>query len=131
MRRAFIIWRPRFVRAFQTSLRACLSRTSTFDWMKQQYDAIAAERLFARISRRRRSKRFRGWAVARAWGVAAATLVLIGFTGAWLAETLRLERVQTNEPDETVAQEVEILVPRTTKSDRLSGLASYFEEGDQ
>ena len=96
------------------------------------YDAIAAERLFndeaARAQERRR--RAAPWKRIEYWAAAAAALVLVGFSAAWLAENLGSMRAAPFAERPAVADDADT-GPMVTKSDRLSGLSDYFSNDDE
>ena len=102
-----------------------------FDPPVEHYDAIAAERLFARETARtvtQQRKLF--WRRIEYLGAAMAVLLVLGFAGAWVLETMNAENVATVSEDQATEDGED--APRLmTKSERMNSLASYFSQDDE
>ena len=105
-----------------------------FDPPVESYDAIAAERLFASEAAKTRSReRRRTWIRLEILATLVAALVLMGFAGAWLLENManKTNAVVMQEQGVEDAESVEEPIRKVTKSERMSGLASYFNEKNE
>ena len=110
----------------------------TFDPPVAHYDAIEAERLFAsEAAKQADTPHLPYWMRVEILGPAVAALLVVGFTGAWFIENMTSNRAALSAQEQTVAEQTVAEEdeppppPPVTKSDRLSGLASYFSSGDE
>lgn len=102
-----------------------------FDPPVQSYDAIEAERLFAsEAAKTRTASRKTFWVRVELVGAAVAALLVVGFVGAWILENMPAGPADAVSEEQVTEQDVEP-APRTTKSERLTGLAAYFSEKEE